>query len=221
MRPTERGIRAAAALVLVAMLAALACPANADTPARPRRSGRYGRKGAEIWLEAPRYVLPTGRGYKGDYDIEGGVGFGFGVMFAFSDNLALEGRIVQTTHDLAASELAWDMDQALVGVRYGFMYDRALQPYVGLGGARVSLEWDRTDELLTEFRRTSGYGVYATLGVDYILSNRWVAGFRIDYVEMKYAEVIVGTDNYTLDDAIDGSSFGASLSIHYRVPVWW
>ena len=222
MRQTSRATRAAVVSVALALLlAATACPAEAAERAYRWRTSRYGRTGAEVWLEAPRYVFPIGKGYKDEYDIAGGSGFGFGVMFAFSDKLALEGRMLQTTHEMASDDHRWDLDQALVGFRYGFRYERALQPYVGAGGARLSLEWDPAESQTTEFRRISGYGAYGTLGVDYVLSSRWVVGLRADYIWMRYKESIVGTESATLDDPIRGSSIGLSLSAHYRVPAWW
>ncbi len=208
-------------VALALFLAATTCPAEAQERAYRWRTSRYGRTGAEVWVEAPRYVFPIGKGYKDEYDITGGSGFGFGVMFSFSDKLALEGRMLQTTHEMAGDDRQWDIDQALVGFRYGFRYERALQPYVGAGGARLSLEWDPVDNQTTEFRRISGYGAYGTLGVDYVLSSRWVVGFRTDYIWMTYTESIVGTESATLDDHIRGSSIGLSLSAHYRVPAWW
>lgn len=222
MRQANRTARAAAVLLsLAALLVATAAPAVAADSQRRWRSSRYGRKGAEVWVEAPRYVFPIGKGYKDEYDIAGGSGFGFGVMFAFSDNLALEGRLLQTAHSMAGDDSQWDVSQTLVGFRYGFRYERALQPYVAAGGSRVSLERDSVESQATEFRRLSGYGAYGTLGVDYVFSTRWVVGLRADYVRMRYTESIVGTESDTIDDAIDGSSIGLSLSVHYRVPTWW
>lgn len=222
MRHTNRRVRPTVVyVVLTALLAGALCSADAAERSYRWRTSKYGRKGAEVWVEAPRYAIPVGKDYKGDYDVRGGVGFGFGVMFAFSDKLALEGRMLQTTHKTAQDEKTWDIDQTLIGLRYGFRYERAFQPYVGLGGARLSFEYDPTESQATEFRRMSGYGAYGTLGLDYVASNRWVVGLRVDYVWMRYAESIVGTQSYTMDDPMDGSVIGMSLSVHYRVPVFW
>ena len=222
MKQTNRRAALAVAYTMaLTLIAAAVCPAAA--PERPYRwrSSRYGRKGAEIWAEAPRYGFPVGKDYTGEYDLHGGLGFGFGVMFAFSDKFALEARMLQTMHETVADDRSWDIDQALVGFRYGFRYERAFQPFVAAGGARLSLEYDPTKNQTVEFRRFSGYGAYGSLGIDYVISNRWVVGFRTDYVWMRYTEAIVGTQNYTLDDDIKGSIVGLSLSVHYRIPVIW
>ena len=234
------------------------------------RSSRYGRQGAEIWLEAPRVGVATGSGYRNgtelpgdqtdDLDLSPGLGFGFGIMFAFSDKVALEGRIVQTSHDVSDSDRSWDLDQVFAGGRYIFLYDRRIQIFVDAregseedmerfgelqgelsrtareanqafsqvdpdlrrrGGARHTLEFDSTESLLTDFERLSGFGWYLATGVDYVASSRWVVSLRTDYTVMKYNHILVGTTEEDIEDPFDGSSFGVSLSINYRVPIWW
>ena len=222
MRQTNRRAALAVVFVCVATLLAVStCPAMARERPYRWRSSRYGRKGAEIWAEVPRYSFPVGKGYKDEYDLHGGPGFGFGVMFAFSDKFALEARMLQTIHDTVVDDVRWDIDQALVGFRYGFRYERAFQPFVAAGGARLSLEYDPIENQTTEFRRLSGYGAYGSLGIDYVVSNRWVVGFRTDYVWMRYSESLLGTQSDTIDDAIKGDIVALSLSVHYRVPVFW
>jgi len=185
------------------------------------RTSRYGRRGAEIWAEAPRFVAPTGKGYDDEYDLREGWGFGFGIMFAGSDNLGFEGRMLQTTHEALSSGRTWHIDQYFVGGRYMFRQERRVQPYLSAGGIYVGLEWQGGSDPATDFERLSGYGAYATAGVDYIISSRWVAGLRTDFLWMKYTRSIVGTDESALDDPRDGGSVGLSFTVGYRVPVWW
>jgi hypothetical protein len=221
MRPKTDTARIVAvllvSLVAVAVLASDACAQRSG----PRwRLSRYGRSGAEIWGEAPRVTVPVGKGYEGDYEIGSGVGFGFGLMFGFSDKLGLEGRMLQTAHKSTDGKL-WDLDQYFVGLRYTFMYERQIQPYVVLGGARLSAEWNQPEGGISTFERLWGYGAYGTVGVDYVVSSRWILGLRSDYVWMRYTRANVGTAESDLDDPIDGSSIGLSLSLHYRIPIQW
>jgi opacity protein-like surface antigen len=226
------GAGAAAILIALALLLLVSGLSSAQSEPRSRwRSSRYGRRGAEIWLEAPRVGVATGSGYKNgtevvddltnDLDMSAGLGFGFGIMFGFSDNVAVEGRVVQTTHDVPDADRRWDLDQIHVGARYQFLHDRPIQLFVGLGGARSTLEFDTGDSFVVEFERLSGYGWYVAGGVDYVLSSRWVVSLRSDYTVMEYGRVNLGTTENDIEDPIDGSSFGASLSISYRVPIWW
>jgi outer membrane protein W len=195
----------------------------AGAPKPGRRFGLYSRKGAEIWVEAPRYAVPIEQGYTGEYRIDNAWGFGFGVMFSLSDRVLAEGRVLQTVHSVAATDTVigkeWDLDEAMVGVRYLLATDDSFQPYVGLGGARLALEWNPTDGNPNHFARLTGYGGYATAGVDYVVSPRWVIGVRADYILMNYANSLIGTEEGTLDLRGDVLAFSASLN--YRVPVWW
>jgi outer membrane protein W len=227
----------AAALLVVALAVVLVAPGSsfAQSDRRSRwRTSRYGRQGAELWLEAPRVGLATGSGYTNgvelpggdgdeaeDLNLSSGLGFGFGVMFAFSDKVALEGRVVQTNHEVSGGDRNWDLDQLFVGGRYIFFHDRPIQVFVGAGAARHTLEFDSSESLLTEFERVSGYGWYVATGVDYVVSSRWVIGLRSDYVSMNYNRIQVGTSENDIEDPLDGSVFGVSLSINYRVPIWW
>lgn len=224
---------AVAGLAIVAALVLLASSvSSAQSTGRSRwRSSRYGRRGAEIWLEAPRVGVATGSGYKNDtmlpgdvtndLDLSTGVGFGFGVMFGVSDKVGFEARVVQTNHSVSGSDMSWDLDQVYVGARYTFFYDRRLQLFLGAGGARTTLEFDASESLLTEFERLTGLGWYAAGGVDYVLSSRWVVSLRTDYTVVKYNRVLIGTSEDEIEDPLDGSSLGAAISINYRVPVWW
>jgi hypothetical protein len=234
-RPRSRrtGTRAAAALAFALALVIFASGvSSAQSTGRSRwRSSRYGRRGAEIWLEAPRVGAATGSGYRNgmdlpgdvtdDLDLSAGLGFGFGLMLGFSDKVGFEARVLQTTHDVSGSDRRWDLNQIHVGGRYTFLHDQRVQFFLGAGGAHSTLEFDRSESLLTEFERLSGFGWYVTAGVDYVASSRWVVGLRADYTVMKYDHVLVGTSENEIEDPFDGSSFGASLSINYRVPVWW
>jgi hypothetical protein len=234
-RPRNRcgGKRAAATLsIALALVLVESGVSSAQSTGRSRwRSSRYGRRGAEIWLEAPRLGVATGSGYKNgvdlpgdltdDLDLAAGLGFGFGIMFGFSDKVGLEARVVQTTHAVEGSDRRWDLDQIHVGGRYTFLHDNRIQIFAGAGGARSTLEFDAGESLLTDFERLSGLGWYVAGGVDYVLSSRWVVSLRTDYTVMKYDSVLVGTSEDEIEDPFDGSSFGASLSVNYRVPIWW
>lgn len=219
-------------MLALALVLVVSGVSSAQSQGRSRwRTSRYGRQGAEIWLEAPRVGVATGSGYKNgmelpgdltdDLDLSAGLGFGFGIMFAISDKIALEGRVVQTSHGVSGSDKRWDLDQIFAGGRYTFLHDRRTQIFVGGGGAQSTLEFDSSESLLTDFERLSGLGWYVAGGVDYVLSSRWVVSLRMDYTVMKYSRVLVGTSDEEIEDPFDGSSFGASLSINYRVPVWW
>jgi len=217
------------ALALVLVMSGVSC---AQSRGKSRwRTSRYGRQGAEIWLEAPRVGVATGSGYKNGTDLPGdltddldlatGLGFGFGMMFGFSDNVALEARVVQTSHGVSGSDKRWDLDQIHVGGRYTFLHDRRIQIFAGAGGARSTLEFDASESLLTDFERLSGFGWYVAGGVDYVFSSRWVVSLRTDYTVMKYNHILVGVSEEDIEDPLDGSSLGVSLSVNYRVPVWW
>ena len=209
-----------AALVLALSLVAFADAASAAGAARPgRRSWLMSRKGAEIWGEVPRLAVPVEHGYSGNYAINDGWGFGFGVLFSVSDRLLAEARMLQTGHLVEATGEEWDLDQAMVGVRYLLKTDDNFQPYIGLGGARLALEWNPADGNPNHFTRLTGFGGYATAGIDYVVSSRWVLGVRSDFVLMNYTRSLVGTEEEDVDLRGDVLAFSASLS--YRVPVWW
>ncbi len=237
-RPATERLRTRAAGYLIVSVAALlvltAAAAAQDAPAAARKPTLYGRKGSEIWIEAPRVMFPTGGGYRNghelgdDYainiDLEAGFGFGFGIFFAISDNLLFEGRMIQSSHRVGAvgetPERDWDLDQAYVGVRYVFRYEEQLQPSVGLGGLRYSLEWSPGVDDPGEFVRLTGYGGYVSFGLDYMISRRWAALFRAEYGVMSYTDGLFGTDDFDIDSSLDGSGFGMSLGLSYRIPMW-
>lgn len=221
MRPKTDAVRFIATLALLTLAVSAWTLAAEAADGTPRgRTSRYGRGGAEIWGEVPRFVLPSGKGYDGEYDLSMGTGFGFGLMLGLSDKLAFEGRLAQTKHK-TDDERHWDIDQYFAGFRYTFRHERALQPYVAVGGTRLSLEWNEPEGGFSEFARLWGYGAYGTAGVDYVLSSRWVVGSRVDYLWMRYTRANIGTYEGDLDDPLDGSFIGFSLSLHYRVPLYW
>jgi opacity protein-like surface antigen len=214
-------------LLVVAIALVLSCVAFADaagaaaagTPRPGRRSWLMSRKGAEIWGEVPRLALPVEHGYSGRYAIDDGWGFGFGVMFGVSDRLLVEARMLQTGHLAQTTGEEWDLDQTLVGARYLLKTDDNFQPYIGLGGARLALEWNPDDGNPNDFARLTGYGGYASAGIDYIVSSRWVVGVRTDFVLMNYTTSLIGATEGDVNLRGDVLAFSASLS--YRVPVWW
>lgn len=180
----------------------------------------YGRRGAEIWVEVPRYTVPIGEAYVNDYRIENGWGFGFGLMFGFTDVLAVEGRAVQSNHDVASTGETWDLDHVFVGARYTFSPEEELQPFVAVGGLRLALEQDIEPEFSSDFRRITGYGGFASVGFDRILSPRLVLTIRGDYYVMSYSREFVGTDEHDFEGASRGDGTGVSVCLGYRVPTW-
>ncbi len=225
MRATRA--RAATVLALAALLIAggLSETALAQRPGPvKRRSGSYGRQGAEIGVEGPRFVFPIGKGYEDgahdeEIDINDGVGFGFGLMFLFSDKIAIEGHLLQTGHKTADGR-EWDLDQATVGFRYIFLHENRLQPFVGAGGARLSLEAASDTDLVNDFFRITGLGFVAYTGVDYVVSSRWVLSARADYFFVSYGDGLFGTAEMELDDPVKGDGLGLTLGLAYRVPVF-
>ncbi|MBM3307375.1 MAG: outer membrane beta-barrel protein [Candidatus Eisenbacteria bacterium] len=212
----RRAASPAPALLACALLLA-AGPATADEPSP--FSG-YGRRGAELWAEAPRYTLPFGEAYVNERRIENGWGFGFGFMLGLTDVLSVEGRVVQSWHKVLSTDERWDLDHAFVGVRYTFSPESDAQPFVGIGGVRLSLERRVDIESSSDFRRATGYGAYVTAGVDRILSPRFVLTIRGDYYVMSYTREFVGVneDDFSGDSRGDGA--GVSVCLGYRVPTW-
>ncbi len=220
MRPTIRVSSLLLSLAVATAWLAVATPARAQSAPARFRTGMYGRGGAEIWGEFPRFGVPVGSGYSGEYDLGSGAGFGFGLMLGFSDKLAVEGRMAQTKHK-APDDRTWDIDQYFVGARYTFRHEKPVQPFVALGGARLSMEWTDRDGGLSDFERLWGYGAYGTVGLDYVISSRWAVGLRADYVWARYTRANIGTEESDLDESLDSSAIAFSLSLHYRVPVYW
>lgn len=209
--------RAVSAAAVVATLALVPCEGVA---AELSPFSGYGRKGAELWVEAPRYTLPFGDAYVNDLRIENGWGFGFGVMFGLTDVLALEGRVVQSKHKVLATDEQWDLDHAFVGVRYTFSPESDVQPFVSAGGVRLALELDTDLESSSDFRRATGYGGYVSAGFDRIISPRFVLTVRGDYYVMAYSKEYVGVEEGDFEGPSRGDGAGASVCLAYRVPTW-
>ena len=223
MRPRNSHTLFAGALVLaVLMLVVTAADASATRAGRNWRSSRYGRKGAEIWAEFPRVTLPMGAGYREEYDVTHGMGFGFGLMWGISDNLALEGRILQTNHTTGSGdeEQQWDIDHIKIGPRFTFFTENRLQPFAGVGWSKLTLERDAGEDSSLQFERLTGYGAYITLGVDYIHNSQWSAFLRVDYTHGGYGHLAVGLDEGDLDETLSGNCASAALGISYRIPAW-
>ncbi|MFH1689464.1 MAG: outer membrane beta-barrel protein [Candidatus Eisenbacteria bacterium] len=213
----------AVALVLVALvLAATVLEASAARPGRGWRSTRYGRGGAEIWAEFPRVTFATGAGYREEFDVTEGLGFGFGMMWGVSDNIAFEGRMLQTNHTVGAGEekREWDLDLIKVGARFSFFEEYRFQPFVGAGWAKLTLERDTGYDSSDPFERLTGYGAYVTLGVDYIHSSAWSAFLRADYTHGGYGHHAVGLTENALDDPLSGNCASVTVGIAYRIPAW-
>jgi hypothetical protein len=220
MRRLTRGAGRFAIGVFAAAIAiaCCACPSWARTGESPFTG--YGRRGAELWVEAPRFTAPIGDAYMGEYRIENGWGFGFGLMFGLTDVIALEGRVLQSDHKVTSTGDRWDLDHAFVGLRYTFSPEEAWQPFVSVGGVRLSLERASVLETSADFRRRTGYGAFVAAGLDYVLSPRFVLSVRGDYVVMWYSREYIGTDEFEIDGAPRGDGAGATLCLGYRVPTW-
>jgi hypothetical protein len=229
-RELTRGVHSAArgaaprvlALTLLAsllVLLSLVTDAAAQASRSGWRSSRYGRMGAELSAEFPRLGFATGRGFSEDRDIDPGMGIGFGIMWGISDNLALEARMLQTNHKAGPDEIEWDVDQVLIGARFNFFTENAIQPFVGLGFSRVALE---RDESLFEagFERVSWLGGYAALGFDYIWSSQWSGFLRADYSVVGSGHETIATEEADLGSKERGDAAAVSLGITYRIPSW-
>jgi outer membrane protein W len=211
------------ALVLAAViLTATAVEVSAASSGRGRKSTRYGRKGAEMWVEFPRVVFATGAGYREDYDVTEGLGFGFGMMWGISDNIAFEGRMLQSNHTVGSEEeeKEWDIDLFLLGARYTFLEESRFQPFVGTGWAKMTMERDTGFASSDPFERLTGYGAYVTIGIDYIQSSSWSGFFRADYTHGGYGHWTLGLDETTLDDPLSGNCVSMTLGVAYRIPAW-
>jgi hypothetical protein len=201
------------------ILAALPTGALAQSSRGRWRSSRYGRTGAELSVDFPRFGFATGRGFSGERDLGAGMGIGFGIMWGISDNLALEAHMVQTNHKSAPDEAEWDIDQVLIGGRVTFLTEDAFQPFVGLGFARVALE--RDESLLNAgFERVSWLGAYFTVGLDYVWSSQWSGFLRADYSIAGSGHETTGTTEADLGSRERGDAGAVSLGITYRIPSW-
>jgi outer membrane protein W len=211
------------ALVLAAViLAATAVDVSAERAGRGWKSTRYGRKGVEMWVEFPRVTYATGDGYRDDYDLAEGLGFGLGMMWGISDNIALEGRMLQSNHTAGpeGEEKEWDIDLFQLGARYTFLEENRLQPFAGAGWAKMVLERDVGTTSSDPFERLTGYGAYVTIGVDYIHSSSWSGFFRADYTHGGYGHWTLGLDEAKLDDPLSGNCVSMTLGMAYRIPSW-
>ncbi|MCK4408627.1 MAG: outer membrane beta-barrel protein [Candidatus Eisenbacteria sp.] len=221
MRPGNSHMPAVVALLVAAVvLAATVVDASGALPGRGWRSTRYGRKGAEISVEFPRVLYATGAGYSGDYDVTEGLGFGFGMMWGISDNIAFEGRMLQSNHTTGVERSEWDIDLIKVGGRYTFMEEYRFQPFVGTGWAKMTFERDMGSDSPGSFERLTGYGAYVAIGVDYIHSGAWSGFFRADYTYGGYGHQIIGVEEESLDKPRSGNCVSMTLGLAYRIPAW-
>lgn len=222
MRLRNRNTVLAVALVLAALMVATTAIEASASSRSGWRSTRYGRRGAEISVEYPRVVFPAGAGYRMEYDAAQGSGFGFGLMWGISDNIAFEGRMLQTNHVVGADEeeRQWDIDLLSVGVRYSFFEEYRLQPFAGVGWAKLTMERDAGSASPDPFERLTGYGGYVTIGIDYIHSSAWSAFLRGDYTHGGYGHYTLGLEEEALEDPLSGNCASVSLGVAYRIPVW-
>jgi len=201
-----------AVVLLVVLLVADAAPAKL------RGFIPRSRRGAEVSVEVPRYIFPIGEGLVGDYYIDEGWGFGFGLMFGFVDNFGLEARTVQSNHRIDAGE--WDLDQTFVGIKYCMVGDSAFQPFVCAGYCRQLMETDSADAPLDDFTRLTGHGGYLSVGVDYFRMSKFLFSVRADYILMDFTRGSFGIDEQDLDESLDSDTIAISLAVGYRAPIW-
>jgi len=208
----------AVATVVLLLAAAVADARNVGT-GRGWRSTRYGRTGAEITAEG-RYLSASGGGHTGDRNVDPGPGFGFGLMWGISDNIALEGRLLQTDHTTADEEHGWDINLLHVGPRYTFFTENKFQPFVGAGWAKMTIERDTSYSEGGSFERYTGYAWYAAVGVDYIHSSAWSFFVRGDYTKGGYGYQTIGLEGDSIDPPLKGECIAVSLGLSYRIPAW-
>jgi outer membrane protein W len=211
-----------APVLAAVILAATAVEVSAAGSRRGWKSTRYGRKGAEMWVEFPRVVYATGAGYSEKHDVTEGLGFGFGMMWGISDNIAFEGRMLQSNHTVnpGEEETEWDIDLFVLGARYTFFEENRLQPFVGTGWVKMTMERDAESVTSEVFERLTGYGAYVTIGVDYIHSGSWSGFFRADYTHGGYGHWTVGLEEDALDEPLSGNCVSVTLGLAYRIPSW-
>ena len=220
----KRADRVGARAVVVAVAAiAITAGLAVDACGGPRT----GRKGAEMSGDFPRLTFPVGSGYSDEDNppewpddssksIDAGWGFGFGLLFGFSDNIVIEGHMAQSNHSAGATD--WDLDIFWAGGRFIFMHEDRWQPFVGIGGARLALETDDPAQSAL-FTRLAGIGPFFYGGVDYVLSNRWILELRVEYAMVKFNEANIGLAAVELEESIDGSVLTLALSFSYRIPM--
>lgn len=209
-RPT---VFAAAVLLTLVLAASMAAPAHA-------RSLPSTRKGVDLWFEFPKVGVGMGEGYSGEYGIDTGWGFGFGGIFGVTDNVALVGRVGQTNHTVSSTDRMWDMDQRMAGLRFTFFAGERWQPFLAAGYVHQSLEFDRGDDVVGDFQRLTGDGVFASTGLDYFWSARLFFNVHVDYTLVGYDEALDGIEEVKFDDPLDGDNVTVSLGVGYRVPTW-
>ncbi|MBN2565392.1 MAG: outer membrane beta-barrel protein [Candidatus Eisenbacteria bacterium] len=225
MKPQSSGFRSGTALILAVLLATvLAGDAGAQRPERRWRSNPYGRMGAEVSVEFPRFGFATGRAYSEDRDVGPGMGIGFGLTWGLTDNIAIDGRMVQTNHTGENQDSQWDIDQVLIGARYNFNTEKRVQPFVGLGFSRVVLERDNGLVSGEGFERVSWYGWCVTAGVDFVWNRRWLGFVRADYSVVGSGTEKVGTDEGITDSDLGNEQRGnvaaITIGVAYRIPSW-
>ncbi len=210
--------RPALAIVLALTLAILATVPG-TVHARLRGFVPSSRRGAaEVWVDVPRFAVPFGDDYVGDYAITDGWGFGLGVSFGLADKICLEGRSLQTNHTIDGAE--WDLDLAHIGLKYCMVGDSPFQPFLSLGYIRQNLETDASYGQHGEYVRLTGHGILACAGMDYFRTDKFFVTLRVEYAFVDYTYAILGTDEQNLPESLDGRVLSASIGIGYRAPVW-
>ena len=137
-------------------------------------------------------------------DSAAGVGALFGFEFAKAMTLEFRGTYFE---DFTADEFASEFDITVLpfdwGLRFDFMKDRKVNPYIGVGGTYYFLESDLgevDDEL----------GFYGQLGLDFGFEN-----FRF-FIEGMYRQAEGTINNQGVDADIDFTGITANAGIAWK-----
>jgi len=215
-----RASTAGALAALALLISATSADARNVGTGRGWRSTRYGRTGAEIYAEFPRYAGASGGAYLEDRNVEPGLGFGFGLMWGISDNIAFEGRLLQTDHKTGVEVDQWDINLLHIGPRFTFFTENRFQPFVGGGWSKMTLERDTSYSEGETFERYTGYAWYAAMGLDYIHSSAWSFFVRGDYTKGGYGYKTLGLEGDSIDPPMGGETLAVSFGVSYRIPAW-
>jgi hypothetical protein len=206
--------------VLLVLFASVTAEARNVGTGRGWRSTRYGRDGAEISVEIPRYATASGDAHLEERNVKPGLGFGFDLMWGISNNIAFEGRMLQSDHETGIKTEQWDINLLEVGPRFTFFTENRFQPFVGGGWAKMTFERDTKYSEGGKFERYTGYAWYASIGLDYIHSSAWSFFLRGDYVKGGYGYASLGYEGESVSPPLKSECASVSIGLTYRVPMW-